>query len=447
MKRNPTLMTRFTAAFMAIILFCSAFTGCGRQDVHGGAFSADEVPSATETPAYVADVDPAGSRIVYDTLNDGYIGVYDNSQPFDTDQYYFRITKDNGTKYGATFTGTLDENYQQTVFCAKTGCTHTDETCPAYIDLIGGYFTLDGKLYFYSPALYDYSTDPLNGTVPRIRLFSVDNDGKQLFSELEGYTQTEGTVITDGTYLYLTAQQERDRDIYLIQIEMSSGAVHVLYKMPPRLDLFEYRICGITADGNQLIFTARDRMNIEDYKIGVYTISSNGFEIKHSLPADEYKLSTEKGLVACYSVIGHYLYQFDMDTGNLTRQRIGTDEAEIVIENIRSLTGEPHHITMGYAYGNKVVLTCFKGNKHKLSTATYYVLDTDTLAVTPLHITAWNTMGIVSLIRIFSATPEYFVVATNITKQSALANEMALISKVDFYTDSRNFIPIGVINY
>lgn len=447
MKMNTMFANRLAAVFMAVTLLCSAFTGCGRQDAHGGDFSADKAPSGTETPAYVADVDPVKSRIVYDTLDDGYIGVYGSTQPFDTDQYYFRITKDNGTKYGATFTGTLDENNQQVVLCTKTGCTHTDETCPAYIDLIGGYFTLGGKLYFYSPALYDYSTDSLNGTVPRIRLFSVDNGGKQLFTELEGYTQTEGTVVTDGTYIYLTAQQERDRDIYLIQIDMSGGAVHALYKMPPRLDLFEYRLCSITADGNQLVFTARDRMNIEDYKIGVYTISSGGFEIKHSLPADEYKLSTEKGLVACYSVIGHYLYQFDMDTGNLTRQRIGTEETEIVIENIRSLTGEPHHITMGYAYGNKVVLTCFAGEKHKLSTATYYVLDTDTFAVTPLNITAGNTTGVNSLIRIFSATPEYFVVATDTTNYSALANEMALISKADFYADNRQFMPIGVINY
>ena len=449
---------RLSAFLMATLMSVIVFTGCtssidkleseDNSDINGGKFSQqtnDGAALTDDVEIKVSDVISAKSRIVFDINDDVYEGIYDNSQAFDTNQYYFRLTKDNGTKYGSTFTGTLDENYQQTVFCSAAGCTHTDSTCPAYIDMIGDYFTLKGKLYFYSPSAYEFTTDIYDGEGARIRILEVAADGKNLFAELPGYIQTYGTVVTDGTYLYLTAQQERDRDIYIVQINMETGGVRVLYKMPPQLNLSEYRICDITADGKQLIFTARVFNNIEDCKIGVYSIQDSSFAIVKSLPADEYKITTEKGLIGCYSLIGNYLYQFDMETGNLTRQRIDTEETEIVIENLRSVTDNPDHITMRYSYGNKVVLSCFAGSKHKLSTAWYYVLDTDSQTVIPLEIEAYNHMGITSLIRIFSATPDYFVVATNVSDYNDMANEMALISKADFYASKSKFIPIGII--
>ena len=65
----------------------------------------------------------------------------------------------------------------------------------------------------------------------------------------------------------------------------------------------------------------------------------------------------------------------------------------------------------------------------------------------PLDIKAYNSMGIMTLIRVFSASSDYFVIATNTSKHSAMANEMALISKDNFYTNNYMVTPIGTIGY
>ena len=442
---NNIKVKKCICAIMALILTVAVFTACGESG-DGGQYSENDVSTEFRND-YATAVDQSKSRIVYDMLDDPYEGVKGNSQPFDTNQYYFNLTKNNGSKYGIPFTGTIDEDYQQVVLCEKSSCLHIDETCPAHIDLIGGYFTIGDQLYFYSPSSYEYSTDSDNGAGNRIRLFSVDGGGKELFCEIQGYSQADGTVITDGKDLYLTAKNEKDLDIYIIKIDMSTATASVLYEMPARYSLFEYRICDITADGRQLIITARDFNRIEDYSVGVYSFGDNSFEIIKKLPADQYKIPTDKGLVDRYTIIGNYLYEFEMESGNITRQQLGKEEKEIIVLDARKLTDNPHHITFSHTYGDKVVLNCFAGEKHKLSTAEFYVLDTKTLSIVPLDIKAYNSMGIMTLIRVFSATSDYFVIATNTSKHSAMANEMALISKDNFYTNNYMVTPIGTIGY
>ena len=52
-------------------------------------------------------------------------------------------------------------------------------------------------------------------------------------------------------------------------------------------------------------------------------------------------------------------------------------------------------------------------------------------------------MGAVHLVRLFSATLDYFVVAVRNSNHNAYANEMALILKEDFYCNNIKTIPLG----
>lgn len=442
---NNSKIKKYISAILALAVLTAVFSSCGATG-GGGQYSENDVSPQFRND-YATDVDFSKSRLVYDMLTDPCEGIQTSLQPFDTNEYYFTMQKDNGTKYGATFTATINADNQQTVLCAKDGCAHIDDTCPAYIDLFGGYFTVNGRLYFYSPYAYPESTDMLNGTGNRIRVFSIDHNGKQVFAEITGFSQQDGTVITDGANLYLTAKNEKDMDIYIIRVDLSTGASEVLYKLPPRYGLMEYRITAITANSRQLIISARDFNKPEDYSVGVYSFADNEFQIIKKLPEAEYTISTEKGNVKNYIIIGNYLYEFDMNTGDITKQQLGKDERQTVISDAKQLTDGAHHITFSHAYGNKVVLNCFAGEKHRLSTAEYYVLDTDTHAITPLDIKAYNSMGVMCLVRIFSVTPDYFVIATDRSQHNAMANHMAIISKDNFYTNNYLATPIGIIGH
>ncbi|MBP0980499.1 MAG: hypothetical protein J6Q18_02940, partial [Oscillospiraceae bacterium] len=77
----------------------------------------------------------------------------------------------------------------------------------------------------------------------------------------------------------------------------------------------------------------------------------------------------------------------------------------------------------------------------------YYVLDTESFEITPLTLIGEDSGFFKTLYRIYSVTPDYFLVATNPSRQhnNRYINDMSVISKTDFYNNNHNLQSAGVM--
>lgn len=443
--------------FFSLLAFAGVscfFTGCSDQWAghRGSSFNENQqqdyvIYDTINSTVEVADIDPTKSRLVYDTRDDVYNGLFDSSQPFDTNEYYFRINKDNGTKYGVNLTGKVDINAQQTVLCADLRCAHNSKNCLAYISMTGDYFTIDGKLYFYSPYVYEYGDDLWDGEGKRIRLLSIDENGKKLVAEVQGYTQEHGSVVTDGTNIYFTAQRWNSTDTCIMKLNVHTGDCVVMYTFPAKWGYQDYRISDITADGNQAIFTAHDGNNFNRYVVGVCSFTDKSCTITNQLFYDDFmNRDTGKNKSDC-TISGNYIYIIDGTTGRMTKQRIGSTETQVLFENIKDVVGDTNCVLMSYVYGDKMALTRTGKYGPYLGSSKDFVLDTNTLEIIPLDFKGRDSGYVQYLVRLYSATPDYFVIATHTTNNNALANEVVFILKDDFYANNINTIPVGVIKF
>lgn len=456
LKKGQSLV----AVFMAVVVAATSLVGCTKAySANGGKFSQDEntftdkaglsggsFADSLQKTVYIGDVDTEKSRIVFNYDDDGYEGITDNSQQFDTNTFYFRLNKDNGSKYGLNFTGTLDEYGQQVVLCSKSGCYHSDTTCPGYINMTGNYFTVNGKLYFYSPFAYSYGDDPYDGTGDRIRLLSVTEKGKSLFCEIAGYTGTDGgIVITDGKCLYFIADKRSDNRVYLMKIDLETATYSEICAMPVTGGYSVFKLSDITADGKQIIFSVNAGYNRYTSKIGVINLEDSSIDFVKELKDADFKTANGSALVADYTIYGNHIYKVNAATGRITRQRLGETEVETLVENVKSVIGQTDYISIDYTYNDKMVLTKHIDDGSKYGTTKNYVFDMNTSEITPLNITGRDSRWLISLVRVYFVTPDYFLIATNNSDFNAYVNEMAIISKTDFYNNKPRIVPVGMM--
>lgn len=441
---------RIISFILAVVILAStAFTGCSFQDNTSGGKYRNETDDgasfqdASNQTTQVSDINSATSRLVYDTQNDGYTGLFDSAQPFDTNNYYYNKVVDNGSKYGIELTAVINEDGNESILCKKVFCDHSNEKCSAFISMWGDYFTINGQRYFYSPMTTAYIDNPKDSENARVILFSVDENGLTPVAQLQGYVQGSGSVITDGENIYFTAQPWNNNDTFVMKMNIHTGDCVEIYKFPARLCLEEIRISDMTSDGSQLIFTARDGKNMGDYMIGVCSVKDGRFTITNRLHHDDFiDRNSGKNKADC-TIIGNYIYVIDGDSGCMTKQRIGNQEKEVLFENIKDIIGDTDCVLMSYTYDNKMVLTRTGKNSPYLGNSKDFVLNLDTLEITPLEFRGEDSMGAVHLVRLFSATLDYFVVAVRNSNHNAYANEMALILKEDFYCNNIKTIPLG----
>ena len=440
------------AVFMAVVIGATSLVGCTSANSKGkndGILNI--IDNKTEIVSVnVADIDNTVSRIVYNAADDGYSGISDNIQQFDTNAFYFRMNKDNKTKYGIDFTATLDDDGKQVVLCSRENCTHYDTTCPAYICMNGDYFTIDGNLYFYSPWSYGHGEDSFDGEGKRIRVLSINENGKEIFCDMPGYTGSDkGSVITDGNNLYLTAEKEVDKNTYLIKVDMQTARYEELYRFPKNSDYNKYKLSDITADGKQIVFTANESTsyNGAHYNscIAVFNIETREYDIVEVLKLDEFFNVEERRQVADYTIYGNYIYKVSNATGQLTKQRVGEIHEEVLVENVQSITGEVKGFSIDYTYDDKMVITGYIDDGSKFGTSKNFVFDMNTLEISPLNIRGEDSAGVVSLVRVYAVTPDYFLIALENSDYDAYVNEMAIISKKDFYNNNPQVVPVGMM--
>ena len=440
------------AVFMAVVIGATSLVGCtGAENKNTDDNILNIIDSKTEIASVdVAEIDNTKSRIIYNAADDGYVGITDNIQQFDTDKFYFPMNKDNNTKYGINFTATFDNNGNQIELCNKEDCTHFDTSCPAYISMTGDYFTIGDNLYFYSPQAYGHGEDPCDGQGSRIRILSVTGEGKNIFCDITGYTGSDrGTVITDGNCLYLTANKQSDKNIYLIQVDMQTGQYNEIFKFPKDDKYNIYKLSDITADGKQIIFTVNETTSYNgshyNSQICVFNLETNDYDVVKILNLDEFFNVEERRQIADYTIYGNYIYKVDSVTGNLTKQRIGEMHEEMLLENVKNITGETNGFAIDYTYNNKMVITGYIDNGTKFGTSKNFVFDMETLEINPLNIRGEDSVGVISLVRIYGVTPGFFLIAIENSDYDAYVNKMAIISKTDFYNNNPRVVSVGMM--
>lgn len=445
------------AFLMAISVFTSVPAGCNRLPE----FPADEKNEqhresssqpAVESPAFrdnvyhtvtVGEIS-SDSRMVFDSCDNTYDGISDNSQPFESNMVYFKLAKGLEGKYPVTYTGYLDENGQQTVLCSKSGCRHTGVDCPAYINMRGDFFTLGGKVYFYSPEYHEYGDDPMDGSGKRIRLFEITEDGKKLLCEVKDYTGDENSsVITDGKDIYFTAKKEGSKSCFLMKIETESGKFEQLAELDEKYAF--YKLSDITADGKQIIYTACEKPEY-DYIIGVYNITTGENIIARKVARNRYLSVDKTYYTGDIAVVGRKIYNID-SAGRLSRRTVGASDVITIFDNLNNELGHSKYFRIMHTYDDKLVINRNIDNGKRYGIDEYYVLDTETMELSPLTLIGKDSGELDALYRIYAVTPDYFLVATNPSRRhhSRLINDMALISKADFYSSKNSLISAGVM--
>ena len=444
----------FISKVIVFVILSTAFAGCDRLEEFNPKDDITQESSVTVgfrdnvyrnvSVGKISD----SSRMVFDSCDSSYDGIADNSQPFDGNTIFFSLCPVLEGKVPQTYTGYIDENGQQVILCGKKDCGHTGVECPAYINMRGDYFTLEGKLYFYSPEYHEYGDDPMDGTGKRIRLFTIDQNGKSLFCEMKGYTGSKGsTVITDGQNLYLVASKEtipgKDfYDTYVVKIDMQTGEYIELVQLDK--EYTGYKLSDITADGKQIIFTAREK-STSDYVIGVCTVDDGKYVFAHKIDRDDYIAASGRTL-GDVAVVGRKFYSIKADN-RLTAQVIGSPAVSVLFEDLTSVLGRREYFKISHTFNDKLVITRHINDGQKYGIDEYYAVDVQTLEITPLTLIGQDDAAITKLYRIYTVTPDYFLVATNPSEQynSRYINDMAVISKADFYSNNHNLQPVGAM--
>lgn len=446
---NNIKIKKYICVTMALILAVDVFTGCGahkQTNNQGGTFLENGIKDSQGfrdniyKTMEVYDVSP-DSRMVYDDSDFIYDGIADNSQPFEGNLFFFSF-KDKPEKTGS-FTAVADADGNLEIICSKSQCSHRDKSCHAYINMIGDYFTIDEKLYFYSPWKHEYGDDPMDGEGDRIRLFSVTEEGKSVFCEIAGYKGNEkSSVITDGNDLYLTANKTDDINTYLIKIDMQTADYTVVATMPT--GLIRYKLSDITVDNKQIIYTACDKTDY-DYVIGVYSFETDEFTVTKKLISDKYRQADGYVFSGDVTIYGNYIYDIDVN-GCLSRQKIGQANMYVLFEDLNKTLGQGYYFKMGHTYNNKMIITRHIDNGTKYGFEEYYVLDMETLNLTPMFIYS-DSAGVMTQARIYAVNENYFLMALKDGyNNNAYMNEMAIISKENFYNDIPDFQSLGILH-
>ncbi len=442
------------------VLLCTACSGGysthGAKFQYGGRFQYLDIPMSdyedealTVVQLPVSDIDSATSRIVYNATDIGYTGHTVDTQPFDTNEFYFAVNENAVGTYGVRFTGKLDSQGQKQIYCSLPDCLHNSSGCPAFTDLYGDYFSIGGQVYFYSPATFEDIAGNIKDAEKRIVIYKINPDGKTVLSHIPGYTGSkEGTVITDGKVLYLTAENESDHRIYIIKVYINTGQYKEICRLPKYIIYDYYKLLDITADGSQIVFAAKDVQSSpaydrHDYVVGVCNLSDGAVNLVARFENKDFYNSDKGKYIADLAICNNYIYKIDGQTGRFTRQCIGENNVEILVDDIKQLACETSFIEFAPIYDDKVILMCHIEDGSVNGKRKNYIFNPETGDAVPMNITSHNGRGVNTAARILSATPDYFLISTATRSGNAFDRDMAIISRTDFYSNNLNLHPIG----
>ena len=117
----------------------------------------------------------------------------------------------------------------------------------------------------------------------------------------------------------------------------------------------------------------------------------------------------------------------------------------MLLENVKNITGETNGFAIDYTYNNKMVITGYIDNGTKFGTSKNFVFDMETLEINPLNIRGEDSVGVISLVRIYGVTPGFFLIAIENSDYDAYVNKMAIISKTDFYNNNPRVVSVGMM--
>lgn len=242
----------FSARRMALfcaVLLCAALTACAQDDgaapaVPEPSFGAENnsaAPAVPEPPSGTESISAAPGALPFPvgTLhtqswgnNDG--GVYGCSSG--TAYYGFvqaNVSVDaSGTRWEDWLIVRTDfETRVQAPLCSVPGCTHKDDSCPAFLrgrsSLEGFHIGIvNGQLYVLHNYWWELTGRSSAGNKPTVWLETValDGSGRTRLAELPPEWQLlDAFLLTDGTALYGQYLDFTDRSMHGIRVELESG--------------------------------------------------------------------------------------------------------------------------------------------------------------------------------------------------------------------------------
>lgn len=425
-----------TALMLVMVLSVTSLVGCSSNFSVG-------IKEDKDYSVSVGNI--SNSRCIFDTYDDAYLGIYQNLQPFDTDDMYLYFDKAQNSKGGSYYNAFVNDEGKIEILCNKENCNHNDKSCNAYIEASGDFFSIDGVPYIYTPVTFDSSKEN-QSSQSHISVLKVSENGTEVVADLKDYYQAFGSnVYTDGKDLYTAARDFSDGKTYLIKIDMSTG--EVVLKECVSEDAPEVRIQGITDDKNQILYTTKMIGTSEesDTNLNVYNIGTDTHETVKTLSAKMRLTEDKMGYKDSFTIKDNYIYCTDIENSRILKQKIGTEETEVLIEGLNTyLPAESVAYRIKYFYEDNFVLCASIDNGQKYCDEEYVSINCADGTVTPLTMRAVDGIGMNSLIRVYSATPNNLLIAKDTSTNSAVHAEFALMSKADFFANNPRILPLGM---
>ncbi len=249
--------------------------------------------------------------------SDGYVVMYFEDDlkyftaPFNSftgvARYYHGVDTTDGSgtvMHGSAYNGS------DVVFCAESGCSHSDENCLMYYPKGTKFFALDARIYgvhcaegvltIYKPVLFQ-----TNEVFAQIKNCFTDS--------------THSNIATDGTYLYIACRT--DSEYVIEQVSLEDASVKRLYTAPE--DETDISIQAISK-GN-VIFTSLNK-NIGPTPTTLWAVNIATGESRRLKRVDYMThVGTKAGVVwkDCY-------YEMDAEKGSLTSWNFFTGEEKTI---------------------------------------------------------------------------------------------------------------------
>ena len=140
---------------------------------------------------------------------------------------------------------------------------------------------------------------------------------------------------------------------------------------------------------------------------------------------------------------GNYIYMTDFENSQLLKQKLGTENIEVVTNNLGEFTEGSEGYGISHIFDNHLILSSYYDNGKKFGDIKYLSIDLETGEKTPISILGEDVVGLQRLARIYGATPNNLMILLNTSEDDATLADFAIISKADFLSNNPQIVPIG----
>lgn len=222
----------------AFFLLATALAGC--RAASDGTTSQPEsiVPTPTSTQ------EPAAARRIYPLQG---FGGYSYGTTGADGFYYVTLTGDAG---GELLIHYIDyATMQDILLCAQPNCSHSDESCTAWLPYTAGGTTLmavGDKLVLAYPGDVTRQEELGDLCLPHIEVANLDGSDRKPLLNFDASQSLESPYLTDGTNLFvrMTSVGSDGTGISLMRIDLDTGAAEPVVNLGTSGDEIVWGACG-----------------------------------------------------------------------------------------------------------------------------------------------------------------------------------------------------------